>query len=130
MQERYLRGRQRITLLSISRRIPMKLSIALILVSAAVLSACSRPVVRETVVERPVYVPTPAPAAGGTTVVTPSGPAPAAPTIVNPPAAAAGSTSATCTYQSQIYSHGSLACQDRTEFRCNNGVWNRTMTAC
>ena len=34
----------------------MKLSIALLLMSAAVLAGCSRPVVRETVVERPVYV--------------------------------------------------------------------------
>jgi len=92
----------------------MKLSIALLLVSAAVVSACSRPVVRETVIERPVYVDRPA---AGTTIVT-------------PPAAAAGATTSSCTYASQSYSHGALSCQDRTEFKCNNGSWTRTFTAC
>lgn len=81
----------------------MKLSIALIFLSALLLSGCSRPVVKETVVERPVVVERPA---------------------------AAGATTASCVYASQAYSHGALACQDRTEFKCDNGRWRRTFTAC
>lgn len=45
----------------------MKLSIALVLVLAASLSACSRPKVRETVVERPVIIERPVAATGATT---------------------------------------------------------------
>jgi len=80
----------------------MKLSFAFMCVAAALLAGCSRPVVRETVVERPVVV----------------------------DRAAAGATTPSCTYASQAYSHGSVSCQDRTQFRCDNGIWNRTMTAC
>ena len=80
----------------------MKLSFAFMCVAAVVLAGCSRPVVRETVVERPVVV----------------------------DRAAAGATTPNCTYASQAYSHGSVSCQDRTQFRCDNGIWNRTMTAC
>ncbi len=86
----------------------MKRSIALLLVSTAVLAGCSRPVVRETVVERPVYVDRPV--------------------VVQP--AAAGARAASCTFASQSYSHGSLSCQDRTAFRCDNGTWTRTLNAC
>jgi hypothetical protein len=86
----------------------MKLPIALMLLSAALLAGCSRPVVRETVIERPVERPV-------TTVVQP----------------AAGATSApACVYASQAYSQGSISCQDRTQYRCDNGVWTRTFTAC
>jgi hypothetical protein len=85
----------------------MKLSIALMLVCAALLSACSRPVVRETVIERPVVKET----------------------IVERPAAV-GATAPNCVYASQAYSHGSISCQDRTQYRCDNGVWNRTFSAC
>ena len=83
----------------------MKLSFALMSVAALLLAGCSRPVVKETVVDRPVVVERPA-------------------------AAAAGSTIAACTYASQSYSHGSVSCQDRTQYRCDNGVWNRTTNAC
>jgi hypothetical protein len=84
----------------------MKLSIALMLLSAALLAGCSRPVVRETIVERPVVKET----------------------IVQP---AAGATSPpSCVYASQAYSHGSISCQDRAQYRCDNGVWNRTFNAC
>ena len=76
----------------------MKLSIVFLSVAAVFLAGCSRPV-KETIIERPVYVTTPAPAT--TTVVTPS--------------AAAGATSAGCLYASQNYSHGSVSCQDRNE---------------
>jgi hypothetical protein len=83
----------------------MKLSLALMLIPALLLASCSRPVVRETVVERPVVVDRPAAAVGATA----------------PP---------NCVYASQAYSHGSVSCQDRTQYRCDNGVWNRTFSAC
>ena len=67
----------------------MKLSFALMLISALLLASCSRPVVRETVVERPVVVDRPA---------------------------AVGATSASCVYASQAYSHGPiLPGQDRVQ---------------
>jgi hypothetical protein len=83
----------------------MKLNIAL-LIAVAVLSACSRPVVRETIVERPVPAVAPAP------IVTAASPMPA------------------CTYASQSYSQGSVSCQDRNLYRCDNGIWTRTPTPC
>jgi hypothetical protein len=79
----------------------MKLSLALMFISALLLASCSRPVVRETVVERPVVAP-----------------------------AAVGGTAPGCVYASQAYSHGALSCQDKTEFKCDNGQWRRTFTAC
>ena len=85
----------------------MRLNIALLVVAAAAaLSACSRPVVRETIVERPVPAVVPAP------IVTAAAPLPA------------------CTYASQSYSHGSVSCQDRNLYRCDSGVWTRTVTPC
>ena len=83
----------------------MKRTIALMFLSAFVVSGCSRPVVKEkeTVVERPVAV---------------------------APAAASGATAAACAYASQAYSHGAVSCQDRNQYRCDNGVWNRTYNAC
>jgi hypothetical protein len=87
----------------------MKLSFALMSVAALLLAGCSRPVIKETVVEKPVVVERPAPASSP---------------------AAGGSTVAACTYASQAYSHGSMSCQDRTQYRCDNGIWNRTVNAC
>jgi hypothetical protein len=86
----------------------MKLSIALMLLFTALLAGCSRqPMVRETVIERPVVKET---------------------TVVQP---AAGATSPpNCVYASQAYSHGSVSCQDRVQYRCDNGIWNRTLTGC
>jgi len=81
----------------------MKRSIALMFIPALLLAGCSRPVVKETVVERPVVVER---------------------------AAATGASAPSCTYASQAYSHGSVSCQDRTQYRCDNGIWNRTFTAC
>jgi len=90
----------------------MKRSIALAFIATAVLAGCSRPVVRETVVERqPVFVNPPA-------------------TVVTPAPAAAGASAPSCTYASQAYSHGSVSCQDRAQFRCDNGIWARTYSAC
>ena len=81
----------------------MKRTVALLFISALVVTGCSRPVVKETVVERPVVV---------------------------QPAAASGATAPNCTYASQAFSHGSVSCQDRAQYRCDNGVWNRTYNAC
>lgn len=89
----------------------MKLSFTLMSVAALLLAGCSRPVVKEkeTVIERP-----------------------AQPVVVERPApAAAGATIASCTYAGQPYSHGAVSCQqDRYQYRCDNGVWNRTITPC
>jgi hypothetical protein len=82
----------------------LSLSLALMLISALLLASCSRPVVRETVVERPV--------------------------VVDRPAAIGATAPPNCVYASQAYSHGSVSCQDRTQYRCDNGVWNRTVSAC
>ena len=51
-------------------------------------------------------------------------------TVVERPAAS-GATAPTqsCTYASQAYSNGALACQDKAEFRCNAGTWERTGNA-
>ena len=81
----------------------MKRTIALMFISAVVVTGCSRPVVKETVVERPVVVDR---------------------------AAATGASAPACTYASQAYSQGSVSCQDRYQYRCENGVWNRTANAC
>jgi hypothetical protein len=78
-------------------------TVALMFISAVIVTGCSRPVVKETIVERPVVLDR---------------------------GAASGATAAACTYASQAYSHGSVACQDRYQYRCENGVWNRTMNAC
>jgi hypothetical protein len=75
------------------------------LLTALIVAGCSRPVVRETVVERPVIVDRPTVVAGATTL--PS-----------------------CTYASQAYSQGAVSCQDRTQFLCNGGNWERTLNAC
>jgi hypothetical protein len=78
-------------------------SIALMLFAAVVVAGCSRPVVRETVVEKPIIVDRPA---------------------------TAGASAASCTYASQTYTQGAISCQEKTEFRCNSGNWERTLNAC
>jgi hypothetical protein len=95
-----------------------KLSLSLMMIPVVLLAGCSRPVVKETVVEKqPVVVERPAPAPAQT-----QAPAPAP--------AAAGASVPGCTYASQAYSHGSMSCQDRVQHRCDSGIWQRTVNAC
>ena len=90
----------------------MKATIALILVSSTALVACTR------IIERP------APASAAPSVVS-------TPAIVErqtqapAPAAAAGSTAASCNWASQSYSSGASSCQDHSTYRCNNGTWEK-----
>jgi len=95
----------------------MKATIAVIAASAALTACTTR------VIERPIAQPAPS------VVTTPAiservverGPAPAA----------AGSTApAACMWASQTYSSGAISCQENTQFRCNNGSWERTGPAC
>ena len=76
------------------------------------LSACgSDPVIRETVVERPVVK-------EKETIVeraVPSG---------------AGATAPNCVWASQSYSNGAMTCQERVEYRCQSGMWERTVRSC
>jgi hypothetical protein len=74
----------------------------LIVLLALLVSACARPVVRETVVERPV--------------------------VVDRQVAAAPLRA--CSYAATSYSHGSMACQAGYQFRCNDGAWDSTNLAC
>jgi hypothetical protein len=82
----------------------MRKAIALAFIPLLLLAGCARPTKETTIIERPVA----------------AAPAPAA----------VGATAPSCTYASQAYSQGSVSCQDRTQFRCENGIWNRTFTAC
>ena len=94
----------------------MKGTITLLLVSGAALAACTT-----RVIERPVP--------SGPSVVTT--PAISERIVERGPAAAAGSTApAACTWASQAYSSGALSCQESTQFRCNNGSWERTGFGC
>ena len=94
----------------------MKGTIALLVVSGAALTACTT-----RVIERPVP--------SGPSVVTT--PAISERVVERGPAAAAGSTApAACTWASQSYSSGAVSCQDHSEYRCNNGSWERTANAC
>jgi hypothetical protein len=81
----------------------MKRTIAVMFISAIAVTGCSRPVVKEN-----------------------RGRAPGR----GRQAAATGASAPACTYASQSYSHGSVSCQDRNQYRCDNGVWNRTYSAC
>ena len=92
----------------------MRATIALTLAVTAAVAACTTRVIERS--------------APGPSVVTT--PAISERTVVErpAPAAAAGASTApqSCTYASQNYSSGALACQDKAEFRCNNGTWERT----
>jgi hypothetical protein len=94
----------------------MKATIAL-LATALAMGACTR------VIERQV-------------------PAPAAPSVVTTPAiservveraapsAASGATTGSCLWNGQATSAGGMSCQEHTQFRCNNGTWERTALSC
>ncbi len=93
----------------------MKAMIALALMSSMALAACTR------VIERPV--------ASSPSVVTT--PAISERVIERPGApAAAGATAPACTWASQSFSHGGMSCQEHSQFRCNNGTWERTELSC
>lgn len=50
--------------------------------------------------------------------------------VIIAPAAAGATGAAACVYASQAYAHGSVSCQDRVQYQCENGIWNRTPNAC
>lgn len=87
----------------------MRLStLVLPLFGLGLLAACGhrervveRPVVeKQTVIEKPVIVPTPA----------------------------AGATApGTCSWNSVTYTDGALSCQSGKQFRCSNGTWNQAV---
>lgn len=91
---------------------------ALLLMAAATTLAftgCTR-VERETVVEKPVIQ--------KETVV--EKPVPSKEVIVERRTVEPRS----CAYGSSAYSHGAVSCQANTEFRCDDGVWRNTYSAC
>ena len=94
----------------------MKTTIALILVTAAALSACTR------VIERPASPPTvvstPAVVERSSVTGTTTAPAPA------PIAVGA------CLWEGQQTSNGGTSCRDHSTFRCNNGTWEQTANRC
>ena len=94
----------------------MKGTIALLVVSGAALLGCTT-----RVIERPVP--------SGPSVVTT--PAISERVVERAPAAAAGSsTPSACTWASQSYSSGAVACQESAQYRCNAGTWERTGLGC
>lgn len=94
----------------------MKATVALALVSIMTLAACTR------VIERP--------AASPSVVTTPAISSERVIEKPGAPAAAAGSTAPACNWASQSYSQGSMSCQEHSQFRCNNGTWERTEASC
>ena len=91
---------------------------ALLLLAAAstlAFSGCTR-IERETVVEKPVVQ--------KETVV--EKPVPSKEVVVERRAAEPRS----CAYSSNAYSHGSVSCQANTEYRCDDGIWRNTYSAC
>lgn len=92
----------------------MKAMIALALMASMELAACTR------IIERPAPPPSvvSTPAISERVVERPSAPA------------SAGSTTQACTWASQGYSHGGMSCQEHSQFRCNNGMWERTAQSC
>ena len=99
----------------------MKSSIILIPLSAFVLAGCAtKPVpTREVVVEKPVVV------QKETVVVEKPVVVQKETVVVEKPVLARS-----CTLGSTSYSHGSLSCQNRYEFRCRDGTWEGLNTSC
>ncbi|HEY5896574.1 MAG TPA: hypothetical protein VIV54_03360 [Burkholderiales bacterium] len=95
----------------------MKTIVAAALLSSLAAVGCTR------VIERPVPVASPAPNVVST------------PAIVErqtqaPAPAAAGATAQACTWASQSYSSGAMSCQDHSQYRCNNGSWEKSALSC
>jgi hypothetical protein len=88
----------------------MRRSIFLLLsLPAVILAGCGRPVVHETVIERPVVTREPAAVVDRSTV------------------ASAGRS---CNYAGTQYSQGTMACQAGYQYRCNNGTWDSVNVTC
>ena len=85
----------------------MRRFLLLIAMPALVLTGCGRPVVHETVVERPVVTKE---------------------TVIERPAVA--SSSRACTYAGTAYSSGTMSCQGGYQYRCNNGTWDSINVTC
>jgi hypothetical protein len=95
----------------------MRATFAVILAASIALVGCTR------VIERPV------PTASGPSVVTT--PAISERVVERGAAPAAGATApASCTWASQSTSSGGMSCQDHSQFRCNNGSWEKTALSC
>ena len=99
---------------------PMKLSVPLMLFAALVLAGCSRPVVRETVIERPTIVEKPVVVEKQVIVERPVAERPVVATT--PPAS--------CSYSATTFNHGSYSCQMGNQYRCTNGGWDSTGLRC
>ena len=89
-----------------------------LLAAALAVSACTR------VIERQV------PTAAAPSVVTT--PAISERVVERGPAAsaAAGATTSSCLWNGQATSAGGMSCQGHSQFRCNNGTWERTALSC
>jgi hypothetical protein len=88
----------------------MRRSILLLLsLPSVLLAGCGRPVVHETVVERPVVTRESA-------------------TVVERPAVASAGRS--CAYAGTEYTQGTMSCQAGYQYRCNNGTWDSVNVAC
>ena len=81
----------------------------LLSVPSVILAGCGRPVVHETVVERPVVTRESA-------------------TVVERPAVA--SVGRSCGYAGTEYSSGTMSCQAGYQYRCNNGTWDSVNVPC
>jgi hypothetical protein len=54
----------------------------------------------------------------------------ATPPVVVTPSAASGATGTSCAWNGQPTSNGGVSCQSGTQYRCNNGTWERTASYC
>ena len=87
----------------------MRRSLFLLLsLPTVILAGCGRPVIHETVVERPVVTRESA-------------------TVVERPAVASAPS---CGYAGTVYSQGTMSCQGGYQYRCNNGTWDSVNVTC
>jgi hypothetical protein len=92
----------------------MRAFVLLGVASAMLFTGCTR-IERETVVEKPVVQ--------KETVVE----KPAKEVVVERRVSASPHA---CTYGSTSYSHGSLSCQNNSQFRCEDGIWQSVNAFC